>query len=397
MKKLSEIIANNEEWLMARILAYAKEHDYTMYTSTLMEAWRLSISGLSESILTAIQNYPDIPELSPEEEFADDPVARFGIYEAQKHRRRGVPLPMFLGLMKYYRQSYLDLLAAQDWPPDTLARHALFLNRVFDRIEISFVAEWADKSPGQSLSELQAGNRFMTNEKNKYLTIFESIPLPVIILNPDETIDNMNLAAAMFLRGEALAGGHYYAPPEEISPKHAAADQGRLDAVALFDLLPWLPRELDRCKNEGLKNTHFTKEINILDQTKLLGVTITKSLDISDKFTGTIIIFEDLTPIAREHQALLEQEKLNAALETVGMVYHELTQPLQVILGMSEIMQLDLSFSLEGKEQLEQIGLAARKLASIINKLDKIKTYKNKPYVGQASILDLEESVKSED
>jgi hypothetical protein len=31
---------------MARVLSYAKEFGYTKYTSTLQEAWRLSISGL---------------------------------------------------------------------------------------------------------------------------------------------------------------------------------------------------------------------------------------------------------------------------------------------------------------------------------------------------------------
>ena len=51
-----------------------------------------------------------VPELSPEEDYANDPATQFGVIEAQRHRGRGVNLSMFLGLMKYYRQSYVDLL-----------------------------------------------------------------------------------------------------------------------------------------------------------------------------------------------------------------------------------------------------------------------------------------------
>ena len=165
---------------MARVLGYAKERGYTIYTSTLVEAWRLSISGLSKSILMAIDQHQDPPELSPDEDLTGDPLAQFGIVEAQRHRERGVSLAMFLGLMKYYRQSYLDLLADQDWPPPTGEHYALFVNRVFDRIEIGFTTEWAGGNSERTAHELQVKNLFMTNEKNKYLTIFESIPSPCL-------------------------------------------------------------------------------------------------------------------------------------------------------------------------------------------------------------------------
>ena len=41
-------------------------------------------------------------------------MAAFGILEARRHRSRGVTLIMFLGLMKYYRQSYIDLIMQAD-------------------------------------------------------------------------------------------------------------------------------------------------------------------------------------------------------------------------------------------------------------------------------------------
>ena len=387
---------------MARVLGYAKERGYTIYTSTLVEAWRLSISGLSDSILTAIELHPDIPELSPDEDLSHDPLAQFGIVEAQRHRERGVSLPMFLGLMKYYRQSYLDLLAAQDWTASDLDRYALFINRVFDRIEIGFCTEWSGGTGELAIHELQVKNRLMTNEKNKYLTIFESIPIPVVILNANNEIDNMNLAAAKFFHAQATAGGQYYSVPEEepsggkANPEGHGPDDGHhyINDADLFSLFPWLRQEVSRHLREGMETSCVEKEIEVFGQKKFLGVRVTKNLDISEKFEGFIIIFEDLTPLKNEQKVLIERERLQAVVQTVGMVYHELNQPLQVISGLSELMLMDQEVSPEQKSNLQQISRAAQKLSSIIKKLDKINSYKSKPYVGQSLILDLEESAK---
>ena len=142
IKSFRKLVAENEEWLMARILGYAKSRGYAQYTSTLREAWRLSISGLSKAMLEITQKEKPELELGPDEQFIDDPIAGFGIREARLHRERGVSLGMFLGLMKYYRQSYKDLIrhAAFD---SCLENECLNLvERFFDRMEIAFCIEW---------------------------------------------------------------------------------------------------------------------------------------------------------------------------------------------------------------------------------------------------------------
>jgi len=47
MDGLYTLIATHEDWLVDRVLSYAKDLDYVRYTSTLQEAWRLSIAGLT--------------------------------------------------------------------------------------------------------------------------------------------------------------------------------------------------------------------------------------------------------------------------------------------------------------------------------------------------------------
>jgi len=67
--RLSQLVTDSEDWLMDRILEYAKARGYTKYTSTLKEAWRLSISGLSNSLLQAIEMGLEKLELFPEEDY----------------------------------------------------------------------------------------------------------------------------------------------------------------------------------------------------------------------------------------------------------------------------------------------------------------------------------------
>jgi hypothetical protein len=116
-----------------------------------------------------------VPELLPDEDYTSDPIASFGIIGAKRHRRRGVSLSMFLGLMKYYRQSYIDLVVRAGFGIEEERRYRLFIDRFFDRIEIGFCTEWKSSTENRMLEELQSSNRCMTNEKNKYLSIADEL------------------------------------------------------------------------------------------------------------------------------------------------------------------------------------------------------------------------------
>ena len=169
MDDLIKLLDNNEDWLIERILKYAKRYGYTKYTSTLEEAWRMSIAGLSASLLKGIRQYSGVPEFGPDEDFSGDPLADFGLIEARRHRERGINIAMFLGLMKYYRQSYVDLLDEKSAFKKKIKGYRVFLERCFDRIEIAFCQEWTCNKPDDLILELQKKNRMVTNEKNKYL------------------------------------------------------------------------------------------------------------------------------------------------------------------------------------------------------------------------------------
>jgi len=283
MQTLIDLIKDNQSFLLKRTLNYAKIYGYVKYTSTLEEAWVISISGLSDALINAVLTDPEIPEIEVDHDFSGNPISSFGVIEAQKHRQRGVTLEMFLGLMKYYRQAYLDLIMESIEEKERQHVYLLWVNRYFDQNEIAFCSEWADQSKDTLLSELQSTNRSLTNEKNKYVTIFESIPTPAIILDTENRCLNMNYAAQQMLKESTQSPGSVYYSTLPKQPK-------------INEVLPWIYNELlDFCKGDTLELL-VEKEFDISPQRKRgLTVKFHRMLDVSDKFEGTVILFDDIT------------------------------------------------------------------------------------------------------
>ncbi len=264
---------------MERVLDYAIKRDYAKYTSTLKEPWRLSVSGLSSSLVEVITSTGGDLELNPGENYASDPAAQFGIAEAKLHRERGIDLAMFLGLMKYYQQAYIDLIREATFSEIHKGMYENLVNRFFNRVEIGFCSTWSTYSEKQIIDELQDRNRQMTNEKNKYLTIFESLSMPVFIVNPFGKIEGMNLAASRFFNLGVTPGGDYY-----------GNDRDELDFVVEF---PWLKEIYQDFLQRSENKVFYEKTIS--DPTQYYYISCSRSLDISDKFQGTIFVIEDIT------------------------------------------------------------------------------------------------------
>ena len=287
--RLCGFLEQREAWLMERIHHYAALQDYTKYTSTLTEAWRASIQGLTESVTRAAKVHELAPELTPDEAYSEDPISAFGVLEAQRHRARGITLAMFLGLFKYYRQAYQDCLdefelaEGQDREP-----YRLYLRRVFDRVEISYCQEWSDVGGGDKIAELQTANRQATNEKSKYLTLFESLPEPVMLLDDDLKLENANHAA------QALLGLPHGTEGEAYYGKQAALDK-----------LPGLAQEVGAFR-DGQKRRHtFDMSVMRSGASRHFDVTLTRMLDYSGKFTGVVVHLQDMTS---DREARLELE-----------------------------------------------------------------------------------------
>lgn len=300
MDVLADLIDSSEDWLVGRVLEHAKRRDYTRYTSTLMEAWRASVVGLSEAIAGAARSSDGPPELGPDDDYSADPVAAFGILEAQKHRSRGITLAMFLGLMKYYRQAYVDLVAATPLSPADREGCRLLLDRCFDRIEIGFCEEWNAQSSQAHLEELQAANRNVTNEKNRYLTIFESLDAPVVLLNDRHRIVNMNRAAAMAFLGREVPGSTYYGES------------------TVNGALAWLEGQSRRLGRREPRHLEIERRLLTREGARFFRIQLQSLLDVSEKLQGSVAIFDDMT----ERKRLEDELRIQSTRDELTGLYN---------------------------------------------------------------------------
>ncbi|WP_084167720.1 PAS domain-containing sensor histidine kinase [Pelobacter seleniigenes] len=319
---LTELIRDNEEWLMERILHYASLHNYTAYTSTLMEAWRASISGLSEALIQALASYDNPPEFGPTEDWFGDPCGIFGRHEADLHRSRGITLSMFLSLMKYYRQTYLDLLQARY--PTTCDWETLFVQRFFDRVEISFVESWANVDMTQNNVELQRANRNLANEKNKFLTLFESSSLPCFLVTRDGRVDVMNLAAVRFFGQGTRPGEAYYFGRQNLTVPE------------------WLADDIGGFCSSDKSEFEFEKIFCSAGQEYYFDILFKRMLDVSQKFSGVVVTLKDTTArvcaqkkleqlhsnLKATQAQLLQREKMASIGQLATGVAHEINNPI---------------------------------------------------------------------
>ncbi|MFL0245693.1 sensor histidine kinase [Candidatus Clostridium stratigraminis] len=381
---LIDLIKDNQKFLLKRILYYAKLYDYVKYTSTLEEAWIVSISGLSQTLVEAILTDPKVPEIFVDQDFKHSPISSFGIAEAQKHRKRGVTLEMFLSLMKYYRQSYLDLIRDSIQDIEQKYMFELWINRYFDNNEIAFCSEWNSKSKDKLLSELQTTNRNLTNEKNKYLTIFESISNPAFVLDNGNYCININYAAQQLINESMQSPGYIYY--SNLPSK-----------LKLIEVLPWLYDDFMEFFLGGDLETSIEKDFDSPTQgLRNLSIKFSRMLDVSDKFQGAIILIEDLTErkkiedqlaqmhfnellkIQQEQLLKIEREK-NEALENsirlkdefLYLISHEFKTPIAVIsLALQSINTLYRSQIPNSMGKLiSTIGLNTNRQLRLVNNL----------------------------
>jgi len=318
MERIKDLFSSHEDWLMERVLGYAKRQGYSEYSGTLLEDWRISIAGLTDALLSTVDASGNTClEFTPDDTFSDDPISTFAVEEARLRRESGISLAMFMGLLKYYRQAYADCVLEYSDEVD-LEQYRKFVARSFDRLEIALCVDWAKVGDQARLAELQASNRSMTNEKNKFLSLFESLTSPVFLLDSEFNIETMNLAAAEFLGLAGEPGELHYARRQSADGPEKPAKK-----VPLGDVVPWLSEAVNEsCSmDEGYRACRLDVSASTALGPKHYNVSISNMADVSDKFTGFIVSLDDITArIEMEKQMARERNRATHYLDVVGSI-----------------------------------------------------------------------------
>ncbi|MDX2441777.1 MAG: PAS domain-containing protein [Desulfobacterales bacterium] len=107
------------------------------------------------------------------------------------------------------------------------------------------------------------------------------------------------------------------------------------------------------------------------------------------------IVMSNITERILAEKMLIEQKKLQGVLEMAGAICHELSQPLQVIFGSSEILLMDIESSDPKHKVLKNIEVSIKRMAILLRKVMGITHYKSKPYL-KNKIVDIEQASRHE-
>lgn len=317
--ELGALIRREQTWLTDRVKALAAAHGFDVEGPELAAGWAAAVCGFLEPFDRATVNPALVNRLDADTDFASHPLTAYGIAAARRHRARGVPLTRFLSLLKYYRRAHVALLDHAGIGGDVRERFHHFIDGVFDIVEIGVVTEWASLDRDARVVELRAANRAAVAERLKYLTVFESVASPILILDGDDRIENANWAAMRTFGtappAAAQPGSAYYGSRvprlvvERIDELLSAAHEAR-------------PAVLETVRGER----HFRVASRPLP-------------DVTEARAGTVVLLADVSDYVSE---LAEAHLVNRAKSAfVATMSHELRTPLAGILGAAELLALD--------------------------------------------------------
>ncbi|UCG13358.1 MAG: diguanylate cyclase [Deltaproteobacteria bacterium] len=97
--------------------------------------------------------------------------------------------------------------------------------------------------------------------------------------------------------------------------------------------------------------------------------------------------------ILEQQKSVIEEERLKVLLQMAGATAHELNQPLTSLLGFIGLLRMDEDNPDKRDRYISQIEDAGNRIASIVSKIQNIRQYDTKPYIGTTSIIEIDQGV----
>jgi signal transduction histidine kinase len=151
---LVDLILRGEERILSAFLSHARDNGYFRFAAHDAEDWRPTVRGFSGSLVQSVRHSPSPAGLTADDVGRDDGLTAFGVVEARKHRLAGMPLGIFLGILKSLRHAFLEEVRSAGLSPEEEEPCAFRVNRFFDRNEIATSVAWTLEGGFERASEL---------------------------------------------------------------------------------------------------------------------------------------------------------------------------------------------------------------------------------------------------
>jgi diguanylate cyclase (GGDEF)-like protein/PAS domain S-box-containing protein len=283
---LKRIILESEDRLVRGVIAYARSSGYASAMPVVDDTYRIAVSTISANLVQTLSVSGGVPGLRADEDLADDAIAVLGGRFARARRGDVKDSATFMGLLTYIRRAYEDVVREAAVPAADERMMLETVQHYFDHLQVGFDATWDSFSVDDVSRATVERNREVVREKNRYLSAFGDLPLPVLFLDEHGNVENMNAAAASLFRPIGTLRGIYR--PESSKREAPPVLRGEIrDFAASEDRERVLEREIKTGKG-----------------TRYLEARFTKLADPSGADAGMLVVFTDLTYRRTAEEAL---------------------------------------------------------------------------------------------
>jgi two-component system cell cycle response regulator len=95
--------------------------------------------------------------------------------------------------------------------------------------------------------------------------------------------------------------------------------------------------------------------------------------------------------IKKQQEAIIEEEKLNVLLQMAGATAHELNQPLMILLGNIELLEISQENPDTRKKYIKKIKDAGMRISACVNKIQNIRHMETRSHDSESTIIDLDQ------
>ena len=224
--------------------------------------------------------------------------------------------------------------------------------------------------------------------KNELWQVIESLPLSVSLINQNSTVLLTNSQTSIIFGKPAHeiignVGGEAFGCQTAL---HETSGCGSHPECAFCDLRSTVMQTFERHAGFHQIPTHMDFEPK---GTLYLRVS-TQPVYFEQELT-VLLSMEDVTKLEMQKRQKLHAEKLQATIEALGAVCHEFNQPLQAVMSILELAEMECAQDDAITQNAIQDALAEiNKLAKITQKMNQVRKYATKPYLKGSQILDLD-------
>ncbi|MBC2745171.1 MAG: response regulator [Desulfosarcina sp.] len=97
--------------------------------------------------------------------------------------------------------------------------------------------------------------------------------------------------------------------------------------------------------------------------------------------------------IREQQKSVIEEERLKVLLQMAGTTAHELSQPLMVLMGNVQLMEMDGDIPAHLADRVSKITAAANRISDIVKKIQTLRHDEPRTYAGGKTILKLDQQV----